>query len=188
MPRADEGQTVCGLPCMLFNLTLFLWQVHGTVVFSVCFQENMDNHCIFLFQQNVMNADPVGWWYHYGAFLIESADYIHLWWILIRGFLLALSWQELGVFMETEIHDEVLLAPSIMINIGTNVGPFKNPHDQYVNTGSFYTYQGTHHTNKRSTVRCQGRCANPAQPRWVAGFSRTRAVRIKNPCRKNWRT
>ena len=58
--------------------------------------------------------------------------------------------------METEIHDEVLLAPSIMINIGTNVGPFKNPHDQYANTGSFYTYQGTHHTNNVQQFGAKG--------------------------------
>ena len=40
--------------------------------------------------------------------------------------------------METQIHDDVLLAPSIMINIGTNVGPVMT------NTASVFTHIRAH--------------------------------------------
>ena len=58
--------------------------------------------------------------------------------LLYVGFLFALSCQKLGVFMETQIHDDVLLAPSIMINIGTNVGPVMT------NTASVFTHVRAH--------------------------------------------
>ena len=168
-----------------------LWQVHGTVVFSVCpgvsFQENIDNHCIFLFQQNVMNADPVGFWCHYGAFLIETAGYTHLWWTLMRGvFIRAIVPEIRRIYGDTDTR----WYPACPIHHDQYRNQCRPRNDQY--GVSFYTYQGTHHTNKRSTVRCQGWCVNPAQPRWVAGCSRRPAVRIKNLCRKNervyWRT
>ena len=58
--------------------------------------------------------------------------------------------------METQIHDDVLLAPSIMINIGTNVGPVMT------NTASVFTHirahiiQTTHHTNNVQQFGAKG--------------------------------